>query len=224
MPLFQRLQYILVEQRQDVLVEACEHRLATVLCHHFVKARIVLVTDATSLAEAVDNAIFHLAEQANVLGENGHVVRYRGARQQGGMGGGEVVIFLLRRIPHHTSGDHGAQPFLDIARGQPSLGGYVIDVGRRQLRHGVEQPRAVADGDHQRQRALVKHVQQLVGESINGFRLVHIQAAGIAHGGHPRDIPVVGALILAAGFLGSQCNNERFFSCANRLFFQRRQA
>ena len=63
------------DQRKNVFIQAGQHGLSAVFRHDFMKTRIMLVTNAASMAEALDDFILDLAKDADILGKHRNIVR-----------------------------------------------------------------------------------------------------------------------------------------------------
>ena len=153
-----------VGQRQDVIGQRGDDRLRTFLGHHFVKAVKRFVVHAAAVLEALDNLVFDAAQHGQPLHRGGEVHRHRSARQQRRMLGRQLVRSIRRIVVHDAAGDHRAEPFANVALVETGLLGNLRPTSRRQLGHHIEQAGAMADADHQAQRAAVEDANQSIGK------------------------------------------------------------
>ena len=146
-------------QRQNVRFQRRQHRLAAVLGHDVVETWKLCVRNAAALLEAFDDLVFDAAQERNVLREHGQIVRARRPRQKSRMLGGQENRFGRGIDLDDPAGDHRAQPLAHVALIEPGLSGDLRGRRRRRPAHRIEQTGAMADRDHQAQRAVVERAQ-----------------------------------------------------------------
>ena len=146
------------------------------------KARELLVRHAAPGTKTIYDAVLDAAEPADVLREHGHVVRTGCARERGGVLGGQTKALGRRIELDHAGGHHRAEPLADVACIQAGFRGDTLGAGRRQAAERVEEPRTVADRDHQAQRAVVERCQKPAGECL-GASVIEVELSSrLCHG------------------------------------------
>jgi hypothetical protein len=84
---------------------------------------------------------------------------------------GQAVGVGVGVVFDHAAGGHGPEPLAHVALVQLGGVGDLLAGRRRQRGHGVEEPRAVAGGDHQQHGGAIHPVAEAVGKSRAGRRL-----------------------------------------------------
>ena len=102
---------------------------------------------------------------------DGEVVGRRGPRQPGGVLGGEAVQRRLGIELDDAPGRHRAEPLAHVALVEAGSVGQLLARRLAELGERVEEPGAVPDGDHHRQRAAVQQVEHAPGERLGTLRV-----------------------------------------------------
>lgn len=76
---------------------------------------------------------------------------------------------VLRFNGDDAAGGHRAKPFTDVARVEARGGGDLLHGGGGTVLHLVEQPGAMPDREHQTQRAVVEHLDQVLAEGLGSL-------------------------------------------------------
>ena len=121
------------------------------------------------MPETLDDLLFNFAHHGNVLHQNGHVVRARGAGQDGSMLAGQPVRPGRRVIVDHARRGHSAQPFAHVALIEVGGVGDLLAGGGRQAGQRLEQAGLVPNAGQQGDRGIVQDAHEASGKSLGGL-------------------------------------------------------
>ena len=141
-----------------------------VLGHQPGELGVLGIGHAAPVAERCDDLTLDLAEHGDELCEGPDVVRTSGTSHRRGVLRRKPIRAACRVVLDDASGNHGAEPFADVALQAGRLGD-CRGVGGFESRHRVEQAGAVTDAHHQRQHPVVDHPQHAAGERLVASRI-----------------------------------------------------
>src|SRR5688572_13021361 len=122
------------------------------------------IGNTPALLEAFDDVVFDIAQERDILSEDGQVIRCGRPRQVCRVFRGQLVADALRINADDARGDHRPEPFADIALVEAGPSGNLSRSEWRLILHGVEEAGAVTDGGHQAERSIVKGIQNAAGK------------------------------------------------------------
>ena len=105
----------MTDQRKYVFIKTGKHGLSAVLRHDLMKTRIMLVGNATTVAETLNDPVLDLPQNPDILCKDSNIVRCRTSRQQGGMASWQHILIGSGQVFDDAPGHHGSQPLLHIA-------------------------------------------------------------------------------------------------------------
>ena len=149
-----------------------EDGLGALLGHDLVEAGEALVRHPAAVLEARDDVVLDGGEARDPLRLDREVVGRGRTRKPGGVlrGQGEPSRFGIDL--HDAPGRHRAEPLTDVPLVELGRVGELLARRLLVLREGVEQARAVAHGDHHRQRAAVQQFEHATREGFGALGVV----------------------------------------------------
>ena len=139
----------------------------TLFGHELLKPREPGVGHSTALSKRVHNFRFHFTEHRYELGQSGHVVGPGSARQHCRVFGWEVVTLGGCVVDDDPPRCERTQPFAHVPLVQPGRIGDLGACGRTKVGHGIQQTGAMADAEHEGERAAIEDTHHLAAEGLH---------------------------------------------------------
>lgn len=172
-------------QRQDVIEEGGEHRLAAVLGHHCVEATEAFIGDAATVAKAFNDVVLDVPQHGDELGIHAEV-GFAAVCEQRGMFPGQVISAHVGIEHDDAAGGHGSEPFAYVTLVEAGASSQLLARHRRCRGERGEQAEAVAERGHQQHAGLIEGADKPLLEAFHGRRIRFLNGSSTTVHGIPR--------------------------------------